>query len=252
MATKINLIRQSIPVGGVLTSAWLTERNVQRGEQSKFVRSGWLVRLTQGVYQFAGDNAMLYMALATYIGQTDCKCHIGASSALDLRGYTHFLSLAKARSFVFTTKEDKLQKWIAAREWDMDVILVSTSIFQDDCGLELYEVNGQQLRISSPERAIMECLYLYPKYSALMDTYYLMEMLTTLRPKLVTELLLKCSSVKVKRLFLYMAEKTKFPWVKALKLDGVDLGSGTRSLVQGGVLDAKYKITIPKELADYE
>ncbi|MCF0185639.1 MAG: type IV toxin-antitoxin system AbiEi family antitoxin [Bacteroidaceae bacterium] len=252
MATKINNIRQSIPTGGVLTSAWLASQNVQRGEQTKYVHSGWLVRLTQGVYQFAGDDALLYMALATYLEQTDCRCHVGASSALDLRGYTHFLALAKPQAFLFTRKEDKLQKWLGARDWNMDIRLVATSVFAEECGIEFFEINGHQLRISSPERAIMECLYLFPKHFALMDTYYVMEMLTALRPKLVSELLQKCTSVKVKRLFLYMAEKANFPWFKALKLDGVDLGSGIRGLVTGGVLNAKYKITIPKELADYE
>ena len=252
MATKINTIRQLIPTGGVLTSAWLASQNIQRGEQTKYVHSGWFVRLTQGVYQFAGDDALLYTALATYMGQTDCRCHVGASSALDLRGYTHFLALAKPQAFLFTTKEDKLQKWLGAREWDMDIRMVGTSVFAEECGIESYEINGYQLRISSLERAIMECLYLFPKCFALMDTYYVMEMLTTLRPKLVSELLQKCTSVKVKRLFLYMAEKANFPWFKALKLEDVDLGSGTRSLVTGGVLNTKYKITIPKELADYE
>ena len=79
-----------------------------------------------------------------------------------------------------------------------------------------------------------------------------MEMLTTLRTGMVTKLLEQCSSFKVKRLFLYMAEKSKYAWFKRLDLSNVTLGSGTRSLGKGGVKNAKYNLIIPKELAEYE
>lgn len=69
---------------------------------------------------------------------------------------------------------------------------------------------------------------------------------------MVTKILEQCSSFKVKRLFLYMAEKSKHTWFKRLDLSNVTLGSGPRSLCKGGVRDAKYNIIIPKELADYE
>lgn len=68
-----------------------------------------------------------------------------------------------------------------------------------------------------------------------------------LRPKSVQELLENCSSIKVKRLFLYLAEKLKHPWLYFVDLFKVDLGSGKRSLVKNGVYVDKYKITVPKE-----
>lgn len=85
-----------------------------------------------------------------------------------------------------------------------------------------------------------------------MDVYYLMEMLTTLRPTLVQQLLENCTSVKVKRLFLYMADKSGHRWFSKLDVSKISLGSGTRSISKGGVKNAKYNIVIPKELADYE
>jgi len=63
-----------------------------------------------------------------------------------------------------------------------------------------------------------------------------MEMLTTLRPKLIQQLFEVCTSVKVKRLFLYMAEKSKHPWFCAISLSKIDLGEGKRSIVKNGVL----------------
>ena len=84
------------------------------------------------------------------------------------------------------------------------------------------------------------------------DLFYVMEMLTTLRPKLVQSLLEKCSSIKVKRPFLYMAEKAGHQWFKAIDATKLDLGKGDRQLADGGTYISKYKIIIPKELSDYE
>ena len=94
----------------------------------------------------------------------------------------------------------------------------------------------------------MECLHLAPQYYDITDLYYVMEMLSILPPKNVQRLLEECRSVKVKRLFLFMAEKAHHAWFEALDLDKVDLGSGKRVIAKGGVYDKKYQITIPAEL----
>jgi len=91
-------------------------------------------------------------------------------------------------------------------------------------------------------------LYLAPEHIDLVECYHIMEGLTGLRPEVVQELLTKCTSVKVKRLFLYMAEKSNHAWLEYVDVKDVDLGSGKRSLVKQGFYDKKYKITLPREL----
>ena len=61
-----------------------------------------------------------------------------------------------------------------------------------------------------------------------------MEGLNNLRPKQVLQLLEACTSVKVKRLFLYMAEKTEHSWFNFLAVDKIDLGNGKRQLAKNG------------------
>jgi hypothetical protein len=73
-----------------------------------------------------------------------------------------------------------------------------------------------------------------------------MESLLTLRPALVQNLLETCNSVKIKRLFMYMAEKAGLPWVEKLDLGKVDFGKGDRTIVEGGRLDPNYRITVPR------
>lgn len=252
MATKIKQILGLVPYDSVFFSSWLASNGIDRKEQTLYVRSGWLERIATGVYKLEGSAPTLYGAVASYNMQLEKHCHIGASSALDLRGYSHFVAMGKPLAYLFTSTDERLQSWLSNIEWNMEVKSFTTSIFKRDIGLEKYVYNGHQLLISGPERAFMECLHLSPVNYSLMDIYYVMEMLTTLRPKLVQQLLEECSSVKVKRLFLYMAEKAGHQWFGALRKGDIDLGKGKRVVSPGGKYIGKYELTVPKELADYE
>jgi hypothetical protein len=63
------------------------------------------------------------------------------------------------------------------------------------------------------------------------------------------ELLLQCKSVKVLRLFLFMAEKAGHSWFRYLDTGRLDLGTGKRSISPGGVYVPEYQITVPAYLA---
>lgn len=252
MATKIKEILDLVPQDSLLFSSWLASHGVDRKEQSMYVRSGWLERVATGVYKLEGSTPSLYGAVASYEAQLGKHCHVGASSALDLRGYSHFVAMGKPQAYLFTPNEERLQSWMVNADWDMTIKYFTTSVFKGETGLESFDYRGHQLMISGPERAFMECLHLSPANFSLMDIYYVMEMLTTLRPKLVQQLLEECSSIKVKRLFLYMAEKAGHQWFKALDQTRIDLGNGDRHIAEGGKYIGRYKITIPTELAEYE
>lgn len=250
MGTKINHIRQQIPFDGIMLTSWFEKSGISRSEISDYTKSGWLRRISTGVYFFVGDNPTLYGILASYQSQSNLTYHIGASSALELRGYSHYVPMGKPKVIVFSPIRPRLPKWIGAVDLDMTLVEESTKVF-GDIGIEHIEYGNLILNISSPERAIMECLVLTHSHYDMMDVYYLMEMLTTLRHELVQRLLERCTSVKVKRLFLYMAEKTQYGWFDNLDLTKISLGSGTRSFSKGGVKNAKYNIVISKELDDF-
>ncbi|HEX9971507.1 MAG TPA: type IV toxin-antitoxin system AbiEi family antitoxin domain-containing protein, partial [bacterium] len=79
------------------------------------------------------------------------------------------------------------------------------------------------------------------------EASHLMENLATLRPQLVQQLLEQCNSIKVKRLFLYFAEKHDHEWFNHLNKNKINLGSGKRVVVKNGKLDKKYQITVLSE-----
>lgn len=253
MATKIKLIIEKVPRNAVLFSSWLSENGIDRKEQTLYVRSGWLERISRGVYKLAGETPTVYSILASYNTQLNKMIRIGASTALDLRGYSHFVMMGKPLAYIFSSKNQRIPSWFEEGEWDMTIKYFTTSAFGEaELGLRKMMIDGNEVLFSSPERAFMECLHLSPAHYSLMDIYYVMEMLTTLRPKLVQELLEICTSVKVKRLFLYMAEKSGHLWFKAINTEEITLGSGKRVCASNGKFIGKYDITIPRELADYE
>lgn len=253
VATKIQQILEANPSLNVLFGEWLASQGLDAKGQHSYMKSGWLNRLSRGVYALQGSTPTLYNVVSAYNTQLDKHCIVGAYTALELRGYSHYLSMGRPTAFLFTSKDDKLPAWMLQLEWDMGIKYMTTSFLGDDRkGVESLDVNGNILLVSSPERAILECLNLPDSSSSLLDIYYIMESLTTLRPKLVQALLEACTSQKVKRLFVYMAEKSGHSWFKALDIEKIQLGKSRYMVVSTGKYIAKYNMTIPKELAEYE
>lgn len=253
MATKINRMLQRLPDKGLIFSSWMTKNSISTREQTSYVVSGWIERLTQGVYYRTGEIPNLYAAIASYNEQLGKNCFIGASTALDIHGFSHFVAIGKPTACLFTSKTERLPDWLLGYEWDMNIRYSTTKIFGNNIsGVEKINVGDYVLPVSSPERAFMECLHLAPKYYSVMDLYYVMEMLTTLRPQLAQQLLEQCASLKVKRLFMYMADKSQHQWFPSLNQSLIYLGEGKRSFAKNGVYSSNYKITIPEELAGYE
>jgi len=141
-------------------------------------------------------------------------------------------------------------KWLSEYDWGVDILKKYSEY--NDTGISLINENSFEVAVSLPERAFLESLDLTPKYYNLTDLYQIMEMLNGLRPNMLQQLLEENKSIKVKRLFLYMAEKVGHSWFHDLNLNRIDLGKGKRSIVKNGVYDSKYQITLPRDLVNYE
>src|SRR5690606_19404881 len=106
---------------------------------------------------------------------------------------------------LFGSLKESLPKWFTGYEnWNDRFTFTQTNFLPNDLGLVESNCNGHLVMVSSVTRAIMECIYLAPQKQSLLECYELLEGLNNLRPQVVQQLLEKCSSVKVKRLFLYL------------------------------------------------
>ncbi|MGO0308700.1 type IV toxin-antitoxin system AbiEi family antitoxin domain-containing protein [Endozoicomonas acroporae] len=72
-----------------------------------------------------------------------------------------------------------------------------------------------------------------------------MQGLVNLSPGKLDQVLKACLSIKVKRLFLWLAERHQYPWFFRLNLDNYELGSGKQVIAKHGALDLQYLITVP-------
>lgn len=199
-----------------------------------------------------GDRPTYQGALFALQEQANLNIHPGGKTALSLLGKVHYLELSTKQIILFGGSEEKLPAWFSKYNWGLKVDYYSSSFLPSNIGLQTLNLGTFNLLVSNPTRALMECLYLVPKKQELVECYEIMEGLNNLRPKQVQELLEACTSVKVKRLFLYMAEKTGHDWFKYISIENIDLGKGKRSFVKDGVYISKYLITVPKALENYE
>ena len=145
--------------------------------------------------------------------------------------------------------EEVIPRWFLTQSWKETIEAYATKIFSYDESkifIQL-DIKNVSVKISSPELAIMEMLYLVPKIHSFEEADLIIESLTTLRGELLQNLLEKCNSVKVKRTFLYLAEKHKHSWLQDIDQTKIYLGSGKREIVKNGRLDKKYNITVPRE-----
>ncbi|NGM63439.1 hypothetical protein G5B30_16140 [Sphingobacterium sp. SGG-5] len=247
--SKINLLLQSQPQGVVFTSSWMAENGYSFELQRQYRKSNWFESIGTGAMVRTGDQVTIEGALLALQRQLELNVHIGGKSALGIHGKAHYLHLHQQKMILFGPLRETLPKWFVNYEgWKGKFTFIQTDFLPTGLGVVDFNYNGYMIRISSPLRSIMECLYLAPKEQSLIECYEILEGLNNLRPQHVQELLERCSSVKVKRLFLYMADKVNHNWFKYLQYDKVDLGKGKRSIVPNGIYNAKYQITVPKEL----
>ena len=248
--SKLNrLLFESLP-GGILFAGWLRKEGYSSQLLKKYRDSGWLESLARGVMYRRNDSLSALAAVYCYNHQTGNHARIAAHSALELMGFSHYVPMGKPRLMV-AFESSNVEDWVKSEKYDMSIVPFHTGVFKNPLS-QSYERNNYTLKMSSPEQAFMECLYLVPDHYNYMDLYYIMEQLTSLNPERVQAALENTSSQRIKRVFLYMAEKAGHYWFDMLDIDKIGLTSSKLQLVENGVYIAKYRITVPKELNDYE
>lgn len=251
-STKINRLLQKTPSGVVLASHWLSQQGYSPELIRNYKNSKWLATFGNGAVKRYNDPIDYLGGVCTLQKQLELSVHPGAKTALGLLGRAHYLEMNQQVVYLFGNEKENLPTWFKKYRWEQQICFYTSSFLPPALGMTEFSHKNFSLLVSSPARAIMECLYLMPKEISLYECYELMEGLNNLVPNQVQQLLEKCTSVKVKRLFLYLAEKSDHEWVKFLNKEKIDLGKGKRSFAKKGVYIPQYQITVSKDLEDYE
>ena len=235
--------------GTVLLASWLDVNGFSHDLQQRYRKSGWLESVGVGAFKRPNEIVGWQGALYSLQKQANLTIYIGGPTALSMLGFSHYIRTGTETVYLFSPLNTRLPAWFKQYSWVEVVTHVKTSFLPEGTGLDEFQETQFPLIISSPERAIFECLYLTPEKLDIMEVYQIMSGLVNLRPGLLQKLLEGCSLVKVKRLFLYMAKKANHQWFQFLDLSSVNLGEGDRNIVSNGSYDSEFRITISKELA---
>ena len=234
--------------GVVKTSKQLYEMGYSSQLLSKYVKNRWLEKVgKQGAYKLYGDKIKWIGALLTIQEYMKKRIHVGGKTALTLMGLSHYAAQSIDTILLYTKRDESLPEWMIKQQFDVAILTFHTEFLSDQSflGFTDYIEGDIKVWISSPERAILEMLYLVPKRHTFEESFLIMENLTSLRATVLQNLLEKCNSIKVKRMFLYMASRLGYAWFKQLKVERIDLGRGKRVIVEGGEFDKEYQITVP-------
>ena len=245
---KINQLLQEWPSGTVITSEWLKEQGVYKQLVDIYENSGWIERIGRGAYKRKGDEISWPGGLYALQKLQRLPIYVGGKTALELQGFGHYVKVSNEdRIVIWKPPEVRLPKWYMSFNWKVDVDIRSATLFSENVHAFSSITFGQvDIDISSAERAILEYLYDVPKKEGFDEANYLMEGLSTLRPHVLQNLLENCKSIRVKRLFMYMAEYHNHPWFMRLNTSKMDFGKGKKEIVKGGKLDKKYQIVVPE------
>lgn len=249
--SKLNTLLSTQPAGVVLASSWLADQGYSLDLQKQYRKSQWFDSIGKGALVRHDDPVDYLGGIYALQSQLGLTVHPAAKTALSMLGRSHYLKLATKKVQLFGGADDALPLWFKKHEWGLELDCKLSAFLPPELGLVEFEHKSFSVKISSPARAVMECLYLAPRFQPLLEVLELMEGLNNLRPTNVQKLLENCNSIKVKRLFLYLADKAGHDWLEYLKLDKVDLGSGKRAIVPNGVYVSKYQITVPRELEQH-
>lgn len=250
--SKISYLLNLLPTGVVMTSRWLTEQGYSPELLKRYRKSGWIESIGNGAMIRKGDRVDYLSALFALQQQLNLSIHPAGKTALSIAGKAHYLELSAESAYLFGSVKESLPAWFINYDWGLKIHYKSTSFLPAETGIQKVEFNNYSLQIPTPARAMMECLYLAPQEQDLVECYELMQGLNNLHPDTVQQLLVQCTSVKVKRLFLYLAEKAGHMWFTRLQTDKIDIGKGKRSITKNGVYIDKYLMTVPKELENNE
>jgi hypothetical protein len=270
---KLNWLQRSLPEGLVADASWLEKNGYSGALRKKYVAHGWLDRVARSVYrrpapelaQQAGKGVPWESVVISLQMLLKVPFTVGGRTGLELAGFAHYLSTASQRE-VHLYGTDRHPGWVLKLNLESRFVFHNAKrLFPNDVVLD---VDGESndplvrssyvrqrwgkwdwpLMASSPERAILELLDEVPDRETFHQADMLFEGLRNLSPRKLQPLLQACRSVKVKRLFLWFAERHQPQWLSAVDRSGIDLGKGKRMLVKGGKLDPKFDITVPEWL----
>lgn len=255
-----------LPPGFIVDTAWLNKRWIDSKSIQNYVHQGWIERIVRGVYRrplqngASSDRLSWQVVLLSLQQLMGYSVHLGGRNALDYAIHPHSARQRKEGQKVHIYGD--VPSWVNRLPMSDQLIMHKLTLFAGAPAgivnefLLTYnkewaaEVWRWPLKISSPERAILELMAELRGGSVFEYVEMYFQSLQSLRPELLLKLLRACQSVKVRRLFFAYADLYQHSWHKEMDSNQIDFGSGARTLVPGGEFHPAYQISLPETFFD--
>lgn len=255
-------LKALLPYGLLATKKWLAEQGLSAHAIDNAVKTEILLLLATGVYSQYSRSISWEGVVASMQRMEKAESQnvppvvVGGISALSLSGLSQYLSLG-SKPHIHLYAAGKLPTWLARLSLPVEFEGHSTSklwpesLLQDRAFIKEHEWKAElpPVYFSCPEKAMLELLMDLPDVVTFEHANELMQGLVNLSPRKLDTLLKACKSVKVKRLFFWLAKRQAYPWFSKLNVEDYCLGSGKRVVAKGGKLDTNYLITVPSHMA---
>lgn len=197
-----------------MSLASLRAQGVSDDLAAYYARSGWLLRLGQGVY--ARPGVLSLGASLKVLEERMPGCHVGARSALAWHGIQQYLR-PDAPLQLYGWNAARLPAWFVAA---FPAVYQRKRLFREAAeaplGVSPLARGDGAPQVAEPERAALELLSEVGTRQSLSEARQIMEGAYSLREDALLSLLQACVSVKTVRLCLTLSRELDLPFADAL------------------------------------
>ena len=247
-----------VPYGLVATREWLLRAGMSRSALDNQIKSAQLLSARPGVYVRPGTR-LVWQGVVCSLERMGRDLVVGGATALEEQGRAPELPFSGRRSIQLHGL-DPLPSWTNRLDLPETFRRRSTAWLtgsgtHDDAGERSRAAfltaaapwgdGFRTIRVSTPERALFELLKDVPQSVSFERAERFLEGLSDLSPRRLELLVQRTPSVKIRRLFFWLAERQGHPWTRRLRPEDFDLGRGKLALATGGRFVSRYGITVP-------
>ncbi|SME95109.1 type IV toxin-antitoxin system AbiEi family antitoxin domain-containing protein [Pseudobacteriovorax antillogorgiicola] len=243
--SRLNQALSNWNKGELHSLQWLSKFGVSPRSANKYFASGSLKKIAPGIFARPNDQISWQGIVNVLQSDLSMPVHVAGKSALELHGEGHYIPLGHPIINIVSRNKAQVPSWAISGEFNGELKVKQSSMITSEPELVLYNRDGIDFYISSREQAILELIDSLDLSETFETAENYMQGLLTLRSDKVQFLLENCKSIKVKRVFLFLAKKLELPFLKKINLATIHLGSGKRVVTKNGRLDNDFNITVP-------
>ena len=248
------VLREALPHGHVTTRQALRDAGLTVYQIDNLLKAKNILTVAPGVYRTPDTNVTWECVLAS-LQKLPLEVSAGGLTSLAISGLQHYIAFSDTEQITLFYQQ-KPPAWLHTILPSVQInIRNRAKLLDPHSHLEtLYwsVTTARQPSVSfvasRPELGLLESLLDVPESVSFEHVDFLMEGLSTLSPKRLHTALTHCKSVKVKRLFFWLAQRHQHSWAKRLDAGNYHLGAGKRVLAKPGKLDKTWLITVPEQM----